>query len=129
MNKSDLSVVKINYADYKNLVIEGKISENCIYVISDDYDDAMGHQLCNLAMPDDADGKYTGCAATSKYVDAKDLEVATGVKAQLKTIVNSVESTLTAFSDTRLSAASLDNVFTSLNMMYKALKTIGDTLK
>lgn len=134
VRESDLSVVKINYADYRNLVIEGKTSESCIYIISDDYDDAMGHQLCNLAMPDDADGKYTGVAATKPYVDEKITEVATGAKtamnAKLNGILTSVQNSLSGFTDTEVaSSTSLESVFDALNMMYNVLGELNKTLK
>ena len=125
--------MKINYADYKSLVIEGKTSESCIYIISDDYDDAMGHQLCNLAMPNDDAGKYTGVAATKPYVDEKINEVAAGADAALKSklnaIVASVQDSLSGFTDTEVSSnASIDSVFSALNMMYNALEKIKKTL-
>jgi hypothetical protein len=126
VKQSDLSVVKINYADYKNLVIEGRTSEGCIYIISDDYDDAMGHQLCNLTMPGDKD--YIGVATTKPYVDEQIATTTTSMKTTINGIIEEVQNQLSNFTDANISNVTLDDVFKSMNLMYNALGKIKITL-
>ena len=63
--KNDLSVVKLNADEYANLLIGGQLLSNALYVVEDDYIDAYGQQLKNLASPTDLSD-----AATKEYVDS-----------------------------------------------------------
>lgn len=84
---SDLSVIKLQKDEYEKMVIDGTVNESCLYVVSSDYIDAYGEQLCNLTMQD---GGYEGIAATKPYVD----EVSSNVATEIKTVQSGVNELL-----------------------------------
>ena len=61
---SDLSVVKLNAADYASLLISNSLLSNALYIVEDSCIDAYGRQLKNLAAPTDLSD-----ATTKEYVD------------------------------------------------------------
>ena len=69
-NMDALSVIKITKDDFDTQVATGTLtmSSNTLYVVSSDYIDAYGQQLCNLTMTEDM---VASEAANKHYVDAK----------------------------------------------------------
>ena len=79
-NMDALSVIKITKDDFDTQVATGTLtmSSNTLYIVSSDYMDAYGQQLCNLTMTED----MVASEATNKhYVDAKDGKLATDINA------------------------------------------------
>ena len=70
-NIDALSVIKITKDDFDAQVATGTLtmSSNTLYVVSSEYMDAYGRQLCNLTMTEDM---VASEAANKHYVDAKD---------------------------------------------------------
>ena len=79
-NMDALSVIKITKDDFDTQVATGTLtmSSNTLYVVSSDYMDAYGQQLCNLTMTEDM---VASEAANKHYVDAKDSKLATDINA------------------------------------------------
>ena len=77
-NMDALSVIKIAKDDFDAQVATGTLtmSSNTLYVVSSDYIDAYGRQLCNLTMTEDM---VASEAANKHYVDAKDDKLATDI--------------------------------------------------
>ena len=61
---SDLSVVKLDAQEYSNLLVSNALLSNALYIVQDDYIDAYGQQIKNIALPMDLSD-----AATKGYVD------------------------------------------------------------
>lgn len=61
---SDLSIIKLNASEYANLLTSDQLLSNAFYVIEDDYKNAYGQQIKNVALPNDLSD-----AATKGYVD------------------------------------------------------------
>ena len=85
-NMDVLSVIKITKDDFDTQVATGPLtmSSNTLYIVSSDYIDAYGQQLCNLTMTEDM---VASDAANKHYVDAKDGKLATDIN----TVSSSVE--------------------------------------
>ena len=79
-NMDALSVIKITKDDFDTQVATGTLtmSSNTLYIVSSDYMDAYGQQLCNLTMTEDM---VASEAANKHYVDAKDSKLATDINA------------------------------------------------
>ena len=79
-NMDALSVIKITKDDFDTQVATGTLtmSSNTLYIVSSDYMDAYGQQLCNLTMTEDM---VASEAANKHYVDAKDGKLATDINA------------------------------------------------
>ena len=79
-NMDALSVIKIAKDDFDAQVVTGTLTmcSNTLYVVSSDYIDAYGRQLCNLTMTEDM---VASEAANKHYVDAKDSKLATDINA------------------------------------------------
>lgn len=79
-NMDTLSVIKITKDDFDTQVATGTLtmSSNTLYIVSSDYIDAYGQQLCNLTMTEDM---VASEAANKHYVDAKDGKLATDINA------------------------------------------------
>ena len=79
-NMDALSVIKITKDDFDAQVVTGTLtmSSNTLYVVSSEYMDAYGRQLCNLTMTEDM---VASEAANKHYVDAKDGKLATDINA------------------------------------------------
>lgn len=84
---ADLSVVKITNDEFKNMAVHDILQTSVLYIVSSDYIDAYGQQLCNLTMPD-----YEGVAATKPYVDEK----TDSVQAEVGSLLSSIWSSLSA---------------------------------
>ena len=84
-NMDALSVIKITKDDFDAQVATGTLtmSSNTLSVVSSEYMDAYGRQLCNLTMTEDM---VASEAANKHYVDAKD--------SQLSTDINDVSSSV-----------------------------------
>ena len=61
---NDLSVIKLSSDEYASLLTANSILSNCIYIVEDQYENAYGRQIKNVAFPTDLSD-----AATKGYVD------------------------------------------------------------
>ena len=107
---SDLSVVKLGANEYASLLTSDALLSNAIYIIKDDYIDAYGQQMKNLAAPSDLSD-----AATKGYVD--------NVSGDVQSIVSTIYDSL----------ISIDNIASfnensNLSVAINAIVTIRDTL-
>ena len=87
---SDLSVVRLNAADYGTLLANNQVLSNALYVVEDDHEDAYGRQIKNVA-------------------DATDLSDAVNLGQMSQTSAATLEAA-NAYTDTKF--ADLSNVYT-----------------
>ena len=128
-NMDALSVIKITKDDFDRNVGTGTMtmSSNILYVVSSDYIDAYGQQLCNLTMAED---NIPSEAANKHYVDAKDTAIENNVNA----ISASVEEIKKSFNvdtidkDPVLSALRRDQNNSDISTVISAVMYIFNTL-
>ncbi len=87
---SDLSIQKINIADYKTLVLSNQTDPRTIYVVSADYIEAYGQVISNMIMTVDA---VESEAASQHYVDAE-------LTGKIDTVNSAISGNLAAFNTT-----------------------------
>ena len=46
---SDLSIIKLSASEYETLVATSATLSNCLYIVEDEFEDAYGQQIKNLA--------------------------------------------------------------------------------
>ena len=65
-DQPNLSIIKLSAEEYENLVYDGGILSNAIYIIDQEYLDQYGQQIKNLGAPTDLSD-----AATKQYVESQ----------------------------------------------------------
>ena len=101
---TDLSVVKISKTSYELSAVSDMLLSNVLYIISDDYLDAYGQQIKNLAAPtelsDATPKKYvddnvtTARQALSDYVESSTSSARTDLSNYVKDTVNAVSAVI-----------------------------------
>ena len=101
---TDLSVVKIGKTSYELSAVSDMLLSNVLYIISDDYLDAYGQQMKNLAAPtelsDATPKKYvddnvtTARQALSDYVESSTSSARTDLSNYVKDTLNAVSTVI-----------------------------------